>query len=88
MLIGIIILYFVVALIVSIVFTYMLYRTGYSYKDIKSFLEDDIDWGPCVLTGLFFPVTLIVMLSMHYVPFVFLHAMKWLDKKFGGKKND
>lgn len=88
MLIGIISLYFVVALIASIVFAYILYRTGYSYKDIKSFLEDDMDWKLCLLSALFFPVTLIVILSMYCVPFVFLHAMTWLDKKFGGKKND
>lgn len=88
MVIGVIILYFVVALILSIVFTYMLYRTEYSHKDIKRFLEDDLDWKLCLLPALFFPVTLIVILSMHCVPFVFLHAMKWLDKKFGGKKND
>ena len=88
MLIGIVILYFIVALILSIIFTYMLYRTEYSYKDIESFLEDDMDWRACALIWLFFPVTLIVILSMHCVPFVFLHAMKWIDKKFGGKKND
>lgn len=80
------VLYFIIAFVLSVVGTYYDYRSSYFHKSIESYFNDNFKLSVCICIWVFWPITLIVLFFMTCIPYVYMAAVMLLDKIFGGKK--
>lgn len=82
----IIILYFVIGIVVSIIGAYIDYRESCRYGDIDDYLKYDFSSMACIFIAIFWPIVLITVFFMVIIPNLFVATVILLDKFFGGKK--
>lgn len=85
-----IILYFVIGIIASIVYTYLNYVIEYKSPQYDIELYFDMQFSvPMTLFMIFgWPIALVIALFTIVIPGLYMSATILLDKIFGGKKND
>lgn len=88
MIVTIIVLYFVVSVVLSVIATYVQYKVDYSYEDLDRFFEYDFKCSVCVLIWVFWPITLVIIFLAYGVPSFYKSACILLDRFFGGGKDD
>lgn len=81
-----IVLYFVIAFVLSVAGTYYDYRNSYFHENIETYFNKDFKLSVYICMWVFWPITLIVLFFMTFVPYVCMAAVILLDKIFGGKK--
>lgn len=86
MMIEIILLYFIIAFVLSVVGAYYDYCHSYSYEDIETYFDNDFSLPAHICIWFFWPITLIVLFIMVFIPNIYMIAVILLDKIFGGKK--
>lgn len=86
MMIEIIALYFIIAFILSVVGAYYEYCHFYSHEDIETYFDKDFSLPAYICMGLFWPIVLLVLFIMVFIPNIYMIAVILLDKIFGGKK--
>lgn len=84
--IEIIALYFIIAFILSVVGAYYEYCHFYSHEDIETYFDKDFSLPAYICMGLFWPIVLLVLFIMVFIPNIYMIAVILLDKIFGGKK--
>lgn len=85
-----IILYFVIGIILSIVYTYLNYVIEYKSTSYNIELYFDSQFSVSMTLFIIFgwPIVLVVALFTIVLPGLYMSATILLDKIFGGKKND
>ena len=85
-----IILYFVISIILSIVYTYLNYVIEYKSPSYNIELYFDSQFSVSMTLFIIFgwPIVLVVALFTIVLPGLYMSATILLDKIFGGKKND
>lgn len=86
MTIEIIVLYFIIAFVLSVVSAYYEYCNFYSHEDIETYFDTDFSLPAHICMWIFWPITLIVLFIMVFIPNIYMIAVILLDKIFGGKK--
>lgn len=86
MMIEIIALYFIIAFVLSVVSAYYEYCNFYSHEDIETYFDNDFSLPAHICMGLFWPIVLLVLFIMVFIPNIYMIAVILLDKIFGGKK--
>lgn len=85
-----IILYFVIGIILSIVYTYLNYVIDFKSPSYNIELYFDTQFSVPMTLGIVFgwPIVLVIALFTIVLPGLYMSATILLDKIFGGKKND
>lgn len=84
----IIILYFVIGIILSIVYTYFDYTIDYKSPSYDIDLYFDSQFSVPMTLGMIFawPIVLVIFVFTVAIPGLYMSAIILLDKIFGGKK--
>lgn len=82
----IILLYFIIAFVLSVVGAYYDYCHSYSHEDIETYFDKDFSLPAHICMWFFWPIVLLALFIMVFIPNIYMIAVILLDKIFGGKK--
>lgn len=85
MTIEIIVLYFIIAFVLSVVGVYYDCHF-YSHEDIETYFDKYFSLPAHICMWIFWPITLIVLFIRVFIPNTYMIVVILLDKIFGGKK--